>query len=113
MKTATMLMTKRPQAIACENSRNVRTRAAGFSAGAASIIAREGARRDDRRMTDEKTGVMQQEQSISGAPEAPAISCARARRTSNRRDNAAAGMNARTAALMSRPNTRAGQITAR
>lgn len=66
--TAASAMDRRAQATAPVNTMNVRTRAAGLSAGAASMSASDGARDDERRYTVEKIGATQHEHNIKSEP---------------------------------------------
>jgi len=91
----------------------VRTRAAGLSAGEASMIASDGPSREELSYTDLKTGAMQQEQSISGAPAKPPVSWGRSRPLLKMRPNPSGGTKVRTPAAIKMPNTRAGQIAAK
>ena len=111
--TVTAAISRRAAATLGAKSRNVRTSAAGFSDGDASIIASDGPSREERSYIALKTGATQQEQSISGAPATPAATCARRGLRLNIWANHSGGTKARTAAPIKMPNVKAGQITAK
>src|SRR5437667_9433134 len=88
----------------------VRIRAAGFSAGAASINANDGPRRAERSYTPVEVGATQQEHNINGAPASPAIACERSDRLPSKLSSQRGETNVLTAAQIRMLKSNAGQI---